>query len=787
MAPTVTQGEASGSPSTASKRRRLSSSSRRGRHGFTGEAIADGGALAAEVAPAASDSMEGPAFVPNSPIRKPYLVEYDSNGRPLSEPSIWPDPRLTKAYQKAKQQYFDKLGQLLKLPTLDHDTLFESIPIQERAEDTIMKASKFILGLSAYIDGVLLRQGSGILMEWNEDKGTILTTAHLFCSRSPNVDAWLGKQEYARDAEVKVQLLHMDDIEVLGELIYLDEQYGFALISVPMDRPEMLPHFCNELMFSEDIFLLGRDKWDLQIGNGKVINKGAGSYQRHHYMYFDADISLCAFGGAVIDVEGDVIGLIASSMEFIPSLTILKCLHLWRTFNCIPRIHLGMKLIGIKCLNLVSKEKISRKYHIDAGLIIVEVSEESDAENHGIRMGDIIQAVNRECISTAIQLENMLLDTCKDYLEKGMGCDSDKDVVLVLDVFNTTKRRPGRIQLTAKLSRRVEIIERGQLLKLPTLDHDTLFESIPIQERAEDTIMKASKFILGLSAYIDGVLLRQGSGILMEWNEDKGTILTTAHLFCSRSPNVDAWLGKQEYARDAEVKVQLLHIDDIEVLGELIYLDEQYGFALISVPMDRPETLPHFCNELMFSEDIFLLGRDKWDLQIGNGKVMNKGAGSYQHHHYMYFDADISPCGFGGAVIDLEGDVIGLITSSMEFIPSSTLKCLHLWRTFNCIPRIHLGMKLFGIKCLNLVSKEKISRKYHIDAGLIVAEVSGESDAENHGVRIGDIIQAVNRECIATAIQLENMLLDTCKGYLEKGIDCDSDKDVVLVANTKFL
>jgi len=54
----------------------------------------------------------------------------------------------------------------------------------------------------AYADGVLLRQSSGILMEWNEDKGAILTTAELFSSKSPNVDVWLGGQEYARDAEV---------------------------------------------------------------------------------------------------------------------------------------------------------------------------------------------------------------------------------------------------------------------------------------------------------------------------------------------------------------------------------------------------------------------------------------------------------------------------------------------------------------------------------------------------------------------------------------------------------
>nr|CAB3447583.1 unnamed protein product [Digitaria exilis] len=374
MAPTVRQEEALPSPSTASKRLRISSGARRGRRGITGKVTAFGGATSTagleeveeegSVAPAASDSMEATAFVPNSPI-------------PL----------------------------LSKLPTLDNNTLLESKPIQESAADTILKASKFILGLSAYTGGVLLRQSSGILMEWNKGKGTILTTAHLFCSRSPNLDKWLGGQEYARDAQVRVQLLQMDDIEAPGELIYLDEQYGFALISVPMVPPETVPCFCKELVFSEDIILLGRDKWDLQIGNGKVMNNGARSYQRHHYIYFDdAEISECAFGGAVIDLQGNFIGLIATFVDFIPSSTILRCLDLWRSFDCTPRIHLGMKLFGIKCLTLVSREKISRKYNIDDGLIVKEVSGGSNAESHGVRMGDIILTVNEKCIATAIEV-----------------------------------------------------------------------------------------------------------------------------------------------------------------------------------------------------------------------------------------------------------------------------------------------------------------------------------------------------------------------------------------------
>ncbi|OEL36657.1 Nucleolar MIF4G domain-containing protein 1 [Dichanthelium oligosanthes] len=100
-----------------------------------------------------------------------------------------------------------------------------------------------------------------------------------------------------------------------------------------------------------------------------------------------------------------------------------------------------------------------------------------------------------------------------------------------------------------------------------------------------------------------------------------------------------------------------------------------------------------------------------------------------------------------------------------------------------CVPRIriHLGMKFFGMEGLNLVGKEKISRKYNVDAGLIVVEVSGGSNVEKLGVRMGDIVQAVNGKCIATTIELENMFLDICKDHLEKGIGCDSDVDVMVV------
>ncbi|CAL5060812.1 unnamed protein product [Urochloa decumbens] len=413
-----------------------------------------------EVEPMLEPEETAGSFSPNSPIRVPYLEEYDSNGELCQEPSLFPDPVLIEPYEKAEQEFSDKIAKIRKLPTLDSDTSISPSIIQESAADTIIEASKFVLGLSSYIDGKLLSKCSGILIEWSKGTGIILTTAQLICSTSPCLDEWLGEDKYAPNAEVCVQLLHMDDFKT-GTLMYLDKQYGFALFSVLMDEPKRLPCFSNE-RFAQDVFLLGRYESNLLIGNGKVLSKGAGSYKRHHYMYTDGHISPHGAGGAVINLEGDVTGMITGPKHFIPSSTIQKCLEIWKTYNHVPRIHLGMKLFGIKCLSLVSREKISRNYNIDAGLIVKAVSAESNAEKLGVRMGDIILSVNGEHIATAVELENKLLDISKAQLEKGIGLGSAVDVTLALDVFNTTKCGRGRRLLKAKLSRTEEIIEEGK-------------------------------------------------------------------------------------------------------------------------------------------------------------------------------------------------------------------------------------------------------------------------------------------------------------------------------------
>jgi hypothetical protein len=163
----------------------------------------------------------------------------------------------------------------------------------------------------------------------------------------------------------------------------------------------------------------------LKMSNGRVNYEGPGLYARYYYMYIKGGESPgCCTGGPVVDFDGVVMGMKHRS-GFIPCLILNKCLHLWRRFSCVPRLHLGLKLSAIKFLGICPQaEKIYRMSDIvDTGLIVEDVSAGSVAEKHGVRKGDIVESLNGRCVDTTAGLENMLLSTYVDRFDKAHGLD----------------------------------------------------------------------------------------------------------------------------------------------------------------------------------------------------------------------------------------------------------------------------------------------------------------------------------------------------------------------------
>ncbi|KAM0929179.1 hypothetical protein ACQ4PT_001801 [Festuca glaucescens] len=324
--------------------------------------------------------------------------------------------------------------------------------IREAAKDAVLLAANSIISLSSYLDDELLNRCCGLWIRRDDKKKTalVLTSANLIRTKdhSSARNQWTGK--YHPDASVIVHLL--DGTTALAHLIYLQEHYELALYEVVVDKPVQLSTFNDNVHSGQDVFRLGRDEsLDLRITHGRVEYRFPDRHERCHYMYFSHDErSLHDDGGPIIDLEGKVVGMVNHQIKdtFLPSSILHKCLDLWRKLKCIPRVHLGMTFTSIKFLDPICIERMRRKHNIESGLIVEQVSKESNAEKLGIRKGDIIERLHGQYISTTTELEKMLLDIGGDHFPKAKVLNAKLDIRI--QIFRATKlcRRARNLTVT---------------------------------------------------------------------------------------------------------------------------------------------------------------------------------------------------------------------------------------------------------------------------------------------------------------------------------------------------
>uniref|UniRef100_A0ACD5W5H8 Uncharacterized protein n=1 Tax=Avena sativa TaxID=4498 RepID=A0ACD5W5H8_AVESA len=385
------------------------------------------------------DDDDGSSAV-SSPIRVPYKPEGRYEG----------DSELVRAYREFSQ----KLERQIRLPTLRKDTppncLVDDptlLHIREPARKTVLRAAQFVVGISSSVDGEPLARCSGFWIDFDNESrtGTVVTTALLICTKHKD-DAWFCKDQYASDAKVNVHLWGY--IAAEGYLLYYQKHYNLAFFRVRVDPLVQLPSFSDKVKCAQDIFELGRDeRCNLLINHGRVEYSNPSRDERYHHMYIQGQREYMHdydMGGPVIDLDGNVVGMIGSSSRgsFIPSSILLKCFHLWRNFRSIPRPHLGLRFNAIGLLNPAHVEKILISCGIDEGLIVKE-------------------------------LENMLLS-----IMENRGDDLNSDLDLEMQVY-CTRRDLRRIKvLTVNVSEdgdycmpccvtRIPLFSANSYIKLP--------------------------------------------------------------------------------------------------------------------------------------------------------------------------------------------------------------------------------------------------------------------------------------------------------------------------------
>ncbi|CAD6272911.1 unnamed protein product [Miscanthus lutarioriparius] len=409
----------------------------------------------------ASDSEASSTVSP--PLRFPRMPNPDDFGG-----------RGAPGYHAANDVYFDLVGKYhekmkrqCELVTLDTSIPFSSLvtegqlrSVRESATKAVLQVAKVILSLSSYIDGKLMARSSGFLIGWDAKsrEGTVLTSAHIICSKYTS--QWSGTDEYSPNAKVVAHLLDQDETTVPAQLLHYDKHINMALFTVGIESCAKIPEFNSDVKYGQETFVMGRDEnLNLTVDYEFVGFHGPNLHERPHYMFTGGAIRKSSIGGPVIDFSGEVLGMANfPGSAFIPSSIISRCLAMWKKYQCIPRLHFGMKFSPIKFLDPIHVERIFRKCNVDSGLIVEEVSNGSVAEELGVRRGDIIYSVNGKCIATTVELESLNMSICENHLDQGGTIGSWIDIPVGILHMRKGHKGPSRtLSLRLNVSDGIEV------------------------------------------------------------------------------------------------------------------------------------------------------------------------------------------------------------------------------------------------------------------------------------------------------------------------------------------
>ena len=238
---------------------------------------------------------------------------------------------------------------------------------------------------------------------------------------------------------------------------------------------------------------------------------------------------------------------------------------------------------------------------------------------------------------------------------------------------------------------------------------------------------------------------RIGSGVII--NASKGYIVTNAHV-----------------VKDAKT-IQVLLKDSQQFTGKLIGIDEDADIAVIQIhaqnltalPLANSDDLqvgdfvaaigsPYGLNQTVTSGIISALQRD--NVERGNLDA------------FIQTDAPINPGNSGGALINMQGQFVGMNTAIITpdggnagigfAIPANVV--INVAKQLIKYGKVLRG--IIGVMAQNVTPD--IANSLHVTAGkgALVANVNAYSPAQEAGIKVGDIILKVNDEVINSAGEL---------------------------------
>lgn len=274
-----------------------------------------------------------------------------------------------------------------------------------------------------------------------------------------------------------------------------------------------------------------------------------------------------------------------------------------------------------------------------------------------------------------------------------------------------------------------------------------------------------------------------GSGVILD---SSGYILTNCHVIMRDS-------GNQPVDR---MRVFLADDDDTSKghPARIVGFDRWTDLAVIKI--DSPKPLP--AATLGNSESVRV---GDWALAIGSpfglnstvtaGIISAKGRGiepgrQGEFKHFIQTDAAINPGNSGGPLVNLGGQVIGINTAiatqrdaydGVGFaIPSNTAR--EIYNDLVSTGQVRRGA--IGVTFVN-GRNEAVLQAMGAEHGVVIESVGADTPAERAGLRLGDIITAVDAKPTPTGDDLLNLISEASPGahlrvaYLRDGKSKQTD------------
>lgn len=276
-----------------------------------------------------------------------------------------------------------------------------------------------------------------------------------------------------------------------------------------------------------------------------------------------------------------------------------------------------------------------------------------------------------------------------------------------------------------------------------------------------DSVVNISTKVSGGFFYSELQDLGSGSGIIYKVDGDKVYILTNNHVIEGASYVTISVTGNEQ------VEANLVGTDPSSDLAVLSVSKKDMNNAGI-----KDITVAKFANSdnVEVGDFVFPIGN-----ALGRGKTMTQGMISAQNKQInidgknltvIQTDAAINPGNSGGALMNSDGEVVGINTaklssSAIEGIGYAIPSNIAIDIADQIINNGYVERPYFGI--MGKTITENTKRIYNLNtSGVIVVEVEEDSNAERSGLKAGDIITDFNGQKIETLDDLSGAI-NKCK------------------------